>query len=865
MPPRSWLAVALTIASCPHILSAQDVEMLGRRYGTRPPAGYFRETERNPRAYRFRRGRAARLPETQARLSTLAGAGAATPGVAGAGGPALGLGPRSGAVVGDVHIPVVLALFVGSSPAAFTASSIQSAYFGTQPGAATVSTYYAEVSSDSISLDGDVRDWVRTGWSQEQIAQGQSGLVCCGIGDFIKEVVSLETGVDWGLYDNDGPDGVPNSGDDDGYVDALAVMHPSRGAECDGSSDRIWSHKWSLSDASSGHTPYTTNTPSMSGGSIRVDDYFIQGVLDCNGPSLNPIGVFAHETGHAFGLPDLYDTRQSLLAHAGAGVWDLMASGTWGCAGNNPARPCHMGAWSKAMLGWVEVTTLAPETDFGTLTLPPVETGGTVYRIDAGDGSGEYFLLENRQDLPSRRFDKNLLSAGLLVWQIDSDVVVARWPSNTVNASSHMGVWLRQADGRNDLGRAGSGRGDAGDPFPGATSNTVFHAASNPASRSFQGTATGLTILAIARSADEVRFDLLTRFTTVTLEATGTAGDAAGLFTVNGAALPAPPGNFVSAAPFEARTFVAAGGESLGPGERRPFVQWTDATAAPRVRDLTVPLVDTALVAAYGGTEYELAITVSGGVNGVSPGTFTTVPPAADPSSGLWFAPAQAVEVSAVPRAGFAFASWSGALAGQANPARVTMSAPVQAGASFQLTYAVADAVVDVTATIPVSAQLVVANGTAPVRWEVLGGTRPEGVELGSGGLVSGVPLDIGTFPLSVRATDAIGLSATANVTLVVAAPAIPIAELASTFLLGGPALDAIEEAFLDRQANRNGAYDLGDFRAWVLANPSLPLGAALVSSGSAQTGGSRTIVVPVRLEQPTAGGERGLGPEERQ
>jgi hypothetical protein len=34
--------------------------------------------------------------------------------------------------------------------------------------------------------------------------------------------------------------------------------------------------------------------------------------------------------------------------------------------------------------------------------------------------------------------------------------------------------------------------------------------------------------------------------------------------------------------------------------------------------------------------------------------------------------------------------------------------------------------------------------------------------------------------------------------------------------------------AFLDRQGNADGAYDLGDFRAWVLANPSLPLSAEL-------------------------------------
>ena len=64
------------------------------------------------------------------------------------------------------------------------------------------------------------------------------------------------------------------------------------------------------------------------------------------------------------------------------------------------------------MLGWVTVVTLPLDTDLGTLTLPPVETSGTVYLANAGDGSGEYFLLENRQEIG---YDRGLRSEGLLV------------------------------------------------------------------------------------------------------------------------------------------------------------------------------------------------------------------------------------------------------------------------------------------------------------------------------------------------------------------------------------------------------------------------------------------------------------------
>jgi len=616
--------------------------MLGRRYGTRPPDAYFREIARDPGAFQFTRGRAARMRNE----------GVARASGAGAGGPAAALGPRDGPVEGNVRIPAVLGLFDDSPAPQYGAAEVQALYFTNASG--TVSEYYAEVSGGLVDLYGDVRDWVRSDLTQTDVTLGEAALECCGIGDFITDLLAGQVGVDWGLYDNDGPDGVPNSGDDDGYVDALAVMHPTRGAECDGSVNRIWSHKWNLGSASTDKQPYETATPSANGGFIRVDDYFVQGVVSCGGSSLNEIGVFTHEAGHAFGLPDLYDTRASGY-HAGAGNWDLMASGTWGCNNNTPSRPCHMGAWSKAALGWVEVTTLDPDTDHGTLTLPPVLTGGEVYRVDAADGSGEYFLLENRQDLGPGTYDRSLFGEGLLVWQIDPDWVAARWSANTVNGNDHMGVWLRQADGRNDLGRIGGGRGDGGDPFPGSSGNTAFHAGSDPAARSFQGTATGVALLDIAPTGgDDVEFRAIT---------------------------------------------------------------------------------------------------------------------------------------------GFAILAVS--------PLAVTL-----------------------TATVAQNIQLTAQNGSAPLTWLQIGGALPAGLALSADGRVTGSALDLGTFPVALEVTDAVGLSAMATVTLQVTSPTIPLAQLASQFLLGGPPLGTVQAAFLDRQGNDDGAYDLGDFRAWLLANPSLPLSA---------------------------------------
>ena len=339
-----WLAMVLSCGVSPVGVSAQDVEMLGQRYGTRPPPSYYDEMVQDAAAFEFERGWSRQL---QAQMTTPR---------FGPGGPSLTLGPRSGPVVGTFLIPVLLGMYSnsGATPP-FPRETIETAYFGAQPG--TITDYYAEVSGGLVTLFGDVGDWQRVSVADTIVTDGESGLMGAPLGgggaaNFVYELLTMQVGVDWGLYDNDGPDGISNSGDDDGFVDVVAVIHPTAGGECGGpnSPDRIWSHRWSLSAAVD--TTFVTTTGRVGApGFIKVDDYVIQPSLSCSGGALSPIGVFTHELGHAFGLPDLYDTDTSNGKHAGAGNWELMASGSWGCDNASPSTPCHMGAWSKEVLG----------------------------------------------------------------------------------------------------------------------------------------------------------------------------------------------------------------------------------------------------------------------------------------------------------------------------------------------------------------------------------------------------------------------------------------------------------------------------------------------------------------------------------
>ncbi len=254
------------------------------------------------------------------------------------------------AVAGTINIPVVSGIYSDFSGTAQSLEALQKRLFDGPQMPGTMSEYYSEVSFGLLEVSGMVYDWVGllhpevyyTGPVNHGLTPGVSRT-----DEMIAEIVDgLDNSVDFGLYDNDGPDGIPNSGDDDGYVDILVVVHPARGGEC-GGIDHMWSHSWqySLWDEDN-HQPLVTDDPATGGGSILIDDYIIAPTVSCDG-GLIEIGVFCHEFGHALGLPDLYDYNGG---GSGIGYWGLMGNGNW----NTPDSPAHMCAWSREQLGWVQ-------------------------------------------------------------------------------------------------------------------------------------------------------------------------------------------------------------------------------------------------------------------------------------------------------------------------------------------------------------------------------------------------------------------------------------------------------------------------------------------------------------------------------
>ncbi|MCD6379098.1 M6 family metalloprotease domain-containing protein, partial [bacterium] len=289
----------------------------------------------------------------------------------------------AGAVLtGDLNIPVLMGLYSDVTPQSFADSIIlERELFNGPWQTGTLTDYFNEVSSGLLGVSGNVYGWVSLTGSEAYYTGGFQNwgidLIDSKTDEMISQtVVGVDGYVDFGMYDNDGPDGIPNSGDDDGYVDILVIVTPTRGAECEFLSPHMWSHSGRYSMWNEDREPLSTNDPAVGGGSILIEDYVIGPTVSCSSNSLIEIGLFCHELGHALGLVDLYDTG---YCGVGIGNWGIMGSGAW----NTPESPAHPCAWSKNKLGWVNVIDVGWREQ--KIRLEPVETSGEVVRLAIPD------------------------------------------------------------------------------------------------------------------------------------------------------------------------------------------------------------------------------------------------------------------------------------------------------------------------------------------------------------------------------------------------------------------------------------------------------------------------------------------------
>ena len=214
----------------------------------------------------------------------------------------------------EFNLPVLLGKYSGATTY-FTAQDFQNILFDNNS-AGSMSEYYQEISHGNFTVDGTAGGWYQSTYSMSEAKANTK--------QYVAEIAALaDPDFDYAQYDNDGPDNIPNSGDDDGYVDGIAVVYSGCGAEWGPGNDNLWPHMSSLGSS----YEYTTQDASANGGYIIVSSYFVSPELagggDCYTDIIRPMGVYAHEFGHILGLPDLYDRDDSNGDSEGIGNWCL--------------------------------------------------------------------------------------------------------------------------------------------------------------------------------------------------------------------------------------------------------------------------------------------------------------------------------------------------------------------------------------------------------------------------------------------------------------------------------------------------------------------------------------------------------------
>ncbi|MFQ5591743.1 MAG: M6 family metalloprotease domain-containing protein [Phycisphaerae bacterium] len=381
-----------------------------------------------------------------------------------------GRAPTSPSTTGVVNNVVILMQFANHSgrvlPTTADFDVIFNAAGPTPPVAPTgsVRSVYLEDSYGQLQIDSTVFGWYLLPETEQFYTHGTSGLGPPKT--YIIDALDLaDPDIDFSLFDDDG----------DGFVDAIAFIHSGYGAEFGGTdvdgtaqADRMWSHRSSI--------PTWTSDEG-----IMVESYHISsGLWGLNGSQPGRIGVICHETGHFFGIPDLYDTNGG---GEGIGSWGMMAN-SWGFDGTQ-LHPPHFCAWSKIRLGWLTPTVISVP---GVYQAMAVETSATVYRVDAGFPPDEYLLIENREPMGH---ESAMPQGGLAVFHIDDTSGYSDegypgqpgWPEN----GNHYRVSLLQADGLYNLER-GHNRGDAGDPYHGGVGGvSAINSSTVPNTDAYQG------------------------------------------------------------------------------------------------------------------------------------------------------------------------------------------------------------------------------------------------------------------------------------------------------------------------------------------------------------------------------------------
>ena len=769
------------------------------------------------------------------------------------------LGTTSATTVsGVLKVPAILFRYKDSPAPQFTAANYDEVLFGATPAGAatgrpyTLRSFYQQLSNGLLDIQGTTYTytlldsnevWYAGGTSAGCAQQNPFGSQNCNglfsstaitrMQNGLREALAkLDATVDFSQYVTAG---------DNGFIPLVLFIPQAMGGECGPNGapeNHLWAHRFSVGT-------YTTqdNDPFHAGQKVKISDYVLQsglgGATACavSPVQIMPIGTVAHETGHGFGIPDLYDTDG---ASEGVGQWDLMGSGSFTSA----LSPARMGAWTLNELGWI---TLAPATTTGTRTFDAAPLSDTAFyvRVQGSNPRGEYYLLENRQrqqsDTALIRFHCQKAGSpgcpgGLLIWHIDS-AKIAQSFGNDVNTGPIHGVAVVQADAFGNLDAAPvtgnfcpptsiffgcSDRGDAGDLFPGTTNNTVgLVFRTNPAAlKNADGSFAGFAVDSIKQIVPDRTLAFRLRFGALTIVR---ASDTTAAIQFAG----------VSYAVYrdlleEGQGYpVSITDPQLSPNGRTRFhfASWSDG--GPLTHSYIGHLAGETLTA---NLTRDFKLTATSSTGGTIQADTGGVDITSAVAAGAFIREGRSVTLTATPTPPETFGGWSG----DTVTTNATLVLPM--GRAYTIFAAFGSLAISSATARPNGVMgaayndtLKVTGGTGSNSWSLTGGALPLGVTLdGPSGVVSGFPRQTGNFTYTASVTSGAQTQAK-TFTFSVSAPTLATSDVLAQ-LFSGSGLSADQQRYLDFLGNNNANFDIGDFLAWVKLTGA-PLSAATLQT----------------------------------
>ncbi|MCK5004094.1 MAG: M6 family metalloprotease domain-containing protein [Candidatus Aminicenantes bacterium] len=380
---------------------------------------------------------------------------------------------------GNVKIPVLLLSFAdvdNTNPTALMRDKIFGKGHSEEYPLESLKEFYLRSSFGKLNISGNILGWYKYPGSRSEIPETSTGQE-----DLIKEALLFydKKGHDFSQYDND----------NDGDIDYLVVIWSGEHGE--------WSSFWWAYQTSFYNSSFKIDGKSLSLYSWQWESY--------NYPNDEfSVSTLIHETGHALGLPDLYDYQEGIGPEGGVGGMDIMDA-IWG----------DHNCFHKFMLDWtIPVIQSSGSAEYSFS--PAVKDGESLLIMPAiSEGSlfSEFFMIENRTRIGN---DVDIPSDGLIIWHIDSTLDRTGRRFEYDNSSSlHKYVRLMEADGLEEIEQ--NLDANAGDFF---TFNDNFGLATLPDSISYSGDNTGICIKEIFTSGENISFKALIDIP-VTVELTG--------------------------------------------------------------------------------------------------------------------------------------------------------------------------------------------------------------------------------------------------------------------------------------------------------------------------------------------------------